>query len=487
MVDVNNLNNVFLINGFLQKLDFERDLHMIILAYLIWNYFPFETAKERIINWWYPPIGKKCHGRKNMVTFQFIEHDDGDYTKRSDRYLAVMEKIRKEADIYQTKSIDQRRCGETVSIYETSQENDFLIDKEKEIYGHMEKDDKENGNSIRTEVTLQIYSYKTNHNGIVEWVENATREWKQQWEGVLRRGDLKYVIEITGTKDDVTWVRYPYKATATFENTFFPGKELLIKELNQFRDGEKEWKSRGWPWQFGVALTGTRGTGKTRILKCIAHHMKRHLYVIKMNDLFKVDKLIKVMNGLAGSVSLLPSEFIVIFEEIADQTSMIGSRDDENEEKHEAVVKMKGADGEDIINTMSGNYELQRRRQFLGEFLPAIDGINERYGGMIIMTTNYVERLDKALIRPGRIDYHLHMEGGYDRMSTFQVLHNFWKEKMDNYTPDDIVDDAVDRYTGAELIKFCRVHAEDFTKIEEIFFKEEGDKEGLTAGWGSFS
>merc|ERR1719363_55549 len=40
----------------------------------------------------------------------------------------------------------------------------------------------------------------------------------------------------------------------------------------------------------------------------------------------------------------------------------------------------------------------------LATLLEVLDGVMEMDGRMLIITTNYPERLDKALIRPGRID-----------------------------------------------------------------------------------
>ena len=40
----------------------------------------------------------------------------------------------------------------------------------------------------------------------------------------------------------------------------------------------------------------------------------------------------------------------------------------------------------------------------LSFFLNIIDGLNECSGRIIIMTTNKIDYLDKAIIRPGRID-----------------------------------------------------------------------------------
>jgi chaperone BCS1 len=44
----------------------------------------------------------------------------------------------------------------------------------------------------------------------------------------------------------------------------------------------------------------------------------------------------------------------------------------------------------------------------LSFFLNILDGLNECPGRIIIMATNKPEQLDKALIRPGRIDYNIH-------------------------------------------------------------------------------
>merc|ERR1711933_155406 len=44
----------------------------------------------------------------------------------------------------------------------------------------------------------------------------------------------------------------------------------------------------------------------------------------------------------------------------------------------------------------------------LAALLEVLDGVMEMEGRMLIITTNYPEKLDKALIRPGRIDMKVH-------------------------------------------------------------------------------
>ena len=43
----------------------------------------------------------------------------------------------------------------------------------------------------------------------------------------------------------------------------------------------------------------------------------------------------------------------------------------------------------------------------LGCLLNIIDGILEIPGRIIILTTNYIDKIDKALLRPGRIDFNI--------------------------------------------------------------------------------
>ena len=55
-------------------------------------------------------------------------------------------------------------------------------------------------------------------------------------------------------------------------------------------------------------------------------------------------------------------------------------------------------------------YDLNKQKQLnMGNLLEIIDGINEMHGRILIITTNYREKLDKALTRPGRIDLEIEL------------------------------------------------------------------------------
>ena len=73
-------------------------------------------------------------------------------------------------------------------------------------------------------------------------------------------------------------------------------------------------------------------------------------------------------------------------------------------------------------------YNLNKQRQLnMGNLLEIIDGINEMHGRILIITTNYREKLDKALTRPGRID----LEIKFQRSKTDDI-NNIYKNFMVN-------------------------------------------------------
>ena len=66
----------------------------------------------------------------------------------------------------------------------------------------------------------------------------------------------------------------------------------------------------------------------------------------------------------------------------------------------------------------------------LGVVLNALDGVISHHGRVVVMTTNNKDNLDKALLRPGRIDLQLELD--YLCSETFnELLSKFFED----YTP----------------------------------------------------
>jgi chaperone BCS1 len=96
-----------------------------------------------------------------------------------------------------------------------------------------------------------------------------------------------------------------------------------------------------------------------------------------------------------------------------------------------------------------------------------LDGIHECSGRILIMTTNKVDVLDKALIRPGRIDLKLHFKkcSAYD---IAQMIAKFWLIEV---PMEDIRPEIDGKYTSADIINLFR-STDEFENIKSEFITQ---------------
>jgi hypothetical protein len=142
--------------------------------------------------------------------------------------------------------------------------------------------------------------------------------------------------------------------------------ERLVDDLGSFLADEAEYVRRALPYHRGYLLYGPPGTGKSSLARAIAEHFKLDIYYLPLSDLKNDSSLMDLVGSVApGSVLLL---------EDIDSVNAATDRSDTT----------KGA-------TLSG-------------LLQSLDGIATPHGLITIMTTNWIDSLDEALIRKGRVD-----------------------------------------------------------------------------------
>ena len=90
-------------------------------------------------------------------------------------------------------------------------------------------------------------------------------------------------------------------------------------------------------------------------------------------------------------------------------------------------------------------------------FLNILDGIIELHGIMIIMTTNHPEKIDEALIRPGRFDFKYEF-----KKATVSVLKDMLNFKF------ELSSNEIDQYTELNNLKD---HVLSPAEIQSICFK----------------
>jgi SpoVK/Ycf46/Vps4 family AAA+-type ATPase len=100
----------------------------------------------------------------------------------------------------------------------------------------------------------------------------------------------------------------------------------------------------------------------------------------------------------------------------------------------------------------------------LSYLLNMFDGINECSGRIIIMTSNKPEVLDKALIRPGRIDIKLNFQK-CTRYDTMCLINLFWNT---HFQEEQLLPDIDMKYTSADIYSIFR-STNDFEDISSLF------------------
>ena len=148
-------------------------------------------------------------------------------------------------------------------------------------------------------------------------------------------------------------------------------KESIVADVKDFLRSSQWYYSRGIPYRRGYLLHGPPGSGKSSFIQALAGELDYNIAILNLSERGLID------DRLNHLLTIIPERTLVLLED-AD-AAFVNRRQTE-------------ADGYRGANvTFSG-------------LLNAIDGVGSAEERILFLTTNHVERLDSALIRPGRID-----------------------------------------------------------------------------------
>ena len=97
--------------------------------------------------------------------------------------------------------------------------------------------------------------------------------------------------------------------------------------------------------------------------------------------------------------------------------------------------------------------------------LNIIDGVLEQHGRIIVVSSNYPDKLDKALTRPGRIDVKVNFTKCTDTMIRDMIEH-FYEKKINDIFPRKYNKPFLDGLiTPAELLEKCLENSKDMESV----------------------
>jgi chaperone BCS1 len=161
-------------------------------------------------------------------------------------------------------------------------------------------------------------------------------------------------------------------------NSIFIQKDTIktiLETITKFKNNEDWYIEHGIPYTLGILLHGKPGTGKSSLIRAIASELDLSIGRVQSNSLKDMIIALKAKPREVASM-------ITVLEDIDSITATHKRPDDVEDTKESSGVATYSLT--DILNSM--------------------DGIDTCHGRILIMTTNKVDYLDDALVRPGRID-----------------------------------------------------------------------------------
>ncbi|KAI1759172.1 mitochondrial chaperone BCS1 [Hypoxylon sp. FL1150] len=185
-----------------------------------------------------------------------------------------------------------------------------------------------------------------------------------------------YVIIYSRDRYGMAWQPKSRKPIRRLETVHFDDrlKHELLADIRKYLDPKTKrlYQSRSMPYRRGYLLYGPPGTGKSSLSTALAGEFGLDLYEVRIPSVANDQELEQMFQEI-------PPRCLVLLEDIDAIWTNREPLDDEKNGKVRSSCTLSG-------------------------LLNVLDGVGSPEGRIVIMTTNKPDRLDSALVRPGRID-----------------------------------------------------------------------------------
>ncbi|KAF6997951.1 hypothetical protein CFC21_014117 [Triticum aestivum] len=235
-----------------------------------------------------------------------------------------------------------------------------------------------NGNGGAREVRSYELSFHKRHKG------KALKEYLPFIVATAKAiKDQERTLDIYMNQYGDEWSSIEFQHPSTFDTLAMDTKQkrAIVNDLDRFIKRKDYYRRIGKAWKRGYLLYGPPGTGKSSLIAAIANHLRFDIYDLELTGVDSNSDLRRLLVGMTN-------RSILVVEDI-DCTIEFKQREEEDDE-HSKPSSTEKKKAEDKV-TLSG-------------LLNFVDGLWSTSGEerIIIFTTNYKERLDPALLRPGR-------------------------------------------------------------------------------------
>ncbi|KAF8183323.1 P-loop containing nucleoside triphosphate hydrolase protein [Mycena galopus ATCC 62051] len=260
-----------------------------------------------------------------------------------------------------------------------------------------------------------------------------------------------------------SWARAVTKNRRAFSTLILPNgiKELILEDAKEFLASEEWYTFAGVPHRRGYLLYGEPGTGKSSTIHALAGELGLEIYFISLAapgiDDYTLGRLIRDT----------PSRCILLIEDI---DCAFPSREEDSDEE-----PMLDAKGIPILREPIP----PRSQVTLAGLLNVLDSVASEEGRLTFATTNHIEQLDPALIRPGRMD--LKIQYG---LATNEQL----EQMFDRFYPynEDILSELGLSGLAKQFAAAIPAARYSIAQLQGYLLNSKNDPEGAVTGIGAW-
>ena len=264
-------------------------------------------------------------------------------------------------------------------------------------------------------VKFKLFAYEHDVQHLQVFIDNCNADYERRMANKL--GSHRYFFDqvvqtkVKGSTQNplptthLLYTKTKFTTNRTFENVFYEDRKHVETRTKFFLENRAWYDKKGIPYTLGFMFHGPPGTGKTSSVKAIANEGRRHIVNVQLSEIKTKTQLqhlffndeIHVYNGVNTEKYTIPvSERLYVIEDIDAMGDAVLRRE------WKKPVPKKQVEEDIYLNRKDDEKE---KEQFdLSFLLNLLDGTLEANGRILIITTNFPERIDKALIRPGRVD-----------------------------------------------------------------------------------